>query len=75
MMFNNDQRFAIIGVQPFQALVDLFGMLRIQLGNRFIHDQDFRVHRKCTSESEQMLLPAAQFPDVTVLDSFEPAHH
>ncbi|MNP20805.1 hypothetical protein D3C76_1133960 [compost metagenome] len=67
MMLDDDNRLAVVLVQLPQHFVDLPGMAGIELGHRLVDDQDLCAERESPGQGEQMLLAAAQLPNVAVL--------
>ncbi|MNI86793.1 hypothetical protein D3C73_1439180 [compost metagenome] len=63
MMLDDNDRLAVLFIKAAQNVIDLPGMLRVQLGYRLVDDQDVRVHRERSGQRQQMLLPAAELPD------------
>ena len=73
VMLDDDDGLAVVLVQFPQHRIDLIRVLGVQLSNRLIQNQNFRLQRNRTGQCQQMGLPTGQLPDKIILFSLQSA--
>ena len=59
---------------PQQLLLHQLARLRVERGERLVHQQDFRVHHQRAGEIDALLHAAGELVGIVVLEALEPDH-
>ena len=53
-------------MEPLELIAHLEAQLRVEIGERLIHEEDLRLRRKCPGDRDSLLLPPGELRGIAV---------